>query len=176
MKKVWITLVIITMAFSSLYAQEKSLLTMAQERLAYMKSNLTLSSKESQNFWQVYEQYLKEEMKAMDTYRKNLEKQGIKLGTPGTNKEIIEKLSDKQLSYLQDQKFELRKTLLNLETTYYKKYKSILTPKHIQDLYNLEYRYKKEVTKKKKEAKKECKKDIKKEVPASFVNEGKKKR
>jgi hypothetical protein len=103
----------------------------------------------------------------LNSYRKNLEKQGIKLGSPGTNKEIIDKLTDKQLSYLQDQKFELRKTLLTLETTYYKKYKNILTPKHIQELYNLEYKYKREMTQKKKEAKKDT---------TGPVNTGKKKR
>ncbi len=167
MKKVWISLIIIAIATSSLFAQEKTPKTMAQERLSYMKENLSLASKESQSFWSVYEQYLNDEMKAMNDYRKNLEKQGIKLGAPGTNKEIIEKLTDKQLSYLQDQKFELRKTLLNLETTYYKKYKTILTPKHIQDLYNLEYKYKREITQKRKEAKKDT---------TGPVNAGKKKR
>ena len=167
MKKVWITLIIIAIATSALFAQEKNPKTMAQERLTYMKENLSLSSKESQSFWTLYEQYLKDEMNALNSYRKNLEKQGIKLGAPGTNKEIIDKLTDKQLSYLQDQKFELRKTLLTLETTYYKKYKNILTPKHIQDLYNLEYKYKREMTQKKKEAKKDT---------TGPVNTGKKKR
>jgi len=167
MKKVWITLIIIAVATSTLFAQDKSPKTIVQERLSYMKVNLSLSGKENQNFWSVYEQYLKDEMKAMNDYRKNLEKQGIKLGAPGTNKEIIENLTDKQLTYLQDQKFELRKTLLNLETTYYKKYKSILTPKHIHDLYNLEYKYKRELTQKKKEAKKDT---------TGPVNTGKKKR
>jgi len=167
MKKVWITLIIVALATSALFAQEKSPKTMVQDRLNYMKENLSLSSKESQSFWSVYEQYLNDEMKTMDAYRKNLEKQGIKLGAPGTNKEIIEKLTDKQLTYLQDQKFELRKNLLDLETTYYKKYKNILTPRHLQDLYNLEYKYKKVVTQKRKEAKKES------ELP---VNAGKKKR
>lgn len=167
MKKIWITLIIIAVATSSLFAQEKNPKTMAQERLTYMKENLSLSGKENQGFWSVYEQYLNAELKAMDTYRKNLEKQGIKLGAPGTNKEIIEKLTDKQLTYLQDQKFELRKTLLDLETTYYKKYKTILTPRHLQDLYNLEYKYKREMTQKKKEAKKDT---------TGPVNAGKKKR
>lgn len=140
---------------------------MVKERLNYMRTNLTLSGSENQNFWKVYEEYLNAELKAMDTYRKNLEKQGIKLGAPGTNKEIIDKLSDKQLTYLQDQKFELRKNLLNLENSYYKKYKAILSPKTIQNLYNLEYRYKKTLTSKKKEVKKE---------DAGPVNTGKKKR
>lgn len=149
MKKVWITLVIIAIATSSIFAQENSPKTMAKERLTYMKGNLTLSTKESQNFWTVYEQYINEEMKIMVNYHKNLEKQGIKLGAPGTNKDIISKLNDKQLTYLQDQKFELRKNLLDLETAYYKKFKTILTPRHLQDLYNLEYQYKREVINKK---------------------------
>jgi len=140
---------------------------MVKERLNYMRMNLTLSGSENQNFWKVYEEYLNAELKAMDTYRKNLEKQGIKLGASGTNKEIIDKLNDKQLTYLQDQKFELRKNLLNLENSYYKKYKAILSPKTIQNLYNLEYRYKKTLTSKKKEVKKE---------DAGPVNTGKKKR
>ena len=140
---------------------------MVKERLNYMRTNLTLSGSENQNFWKVYEEYLNAELKAMDTYRKNLERQGIKLGAPGTNKEIIDKLNDKQLTYLQDQKFELRKNLLNLENSYYKKYKAILSPKTIQNLYNLEYRYKKTLTSKKKEVKKE---------DAGPVNTGKKKR
>jgi hypothetical protein len=57
--------------------------------------------------------------------------------------------------------------LLNLETTYYKKYKAVLTPRHLQDLYNLEYKYKKQMTQKKKEAVKE---------DPAMINTGKKKR
>ncbi|MBR3558741.1 MAG: hypothetical protein IKN78_07720 [Bacteroidales bacterium] len=168
MKRLWITLVVIVMgATSALFAQEKSPAVMVKERLNYMRTNLTLSGSENQNFWKVYEEYLNAELKAMDTYRKNLEKQGIKLGASGTNKEIIDKLNDKQLTYLQDQKFELRKNLLNLENSYYKKYKAILSPKTIQNFYNLEYRYKKTLTSKKKEVKKE---------DAGPVNTGKKKR
>ena len=102
----------------------------------------------------------------MTTYRKNLEKQGIKLGAPGTNKETIAKLNDKQLTYLQDQKFEMRKNILNLEASYYKKYKAILKPRTLQNLYDLEYKYKRTLTEKKKEVKKE----------EQFINPGKKKR
>ena len=155
-------------ATTTLFAQEKTPKQMVQERLAYMKTNVTLSSTETQRFWQVYEEYLNAEMKVMSTYRKNLEKQGIKLGAPGTNKEIIEKLSDKQLTYLQDQKFEMRKNLLNLEMTYHKKFKALLTPQHLQDLYNKEYAFKKSLTNKKKE--------VKKNEPTGPVNAGKKKR
>ncbi len=119
MKRLWILLLVAALcATNVLFAQEKNPKAMIQARLEYMQKNLTLSGQENQNFWKVYQEYLNAEMKTMDTYRKNLEKQGIKLGAPGTNKEIIEKLTDKQLTYLQDQKFEMRKNMLNLETTY----------------------------------------------------------
>ena len=155
MKRLWILLLVVFCATCVLNAQEKSSKTMVQGRLEYMKKNLTLNGQENQNFWKVYEEYLNAEMKTMDTYRKNLEKQGIKLGAPGTNKEIIEKLTDKQLTYLQEQKFEMRKNILNLEATYYKKYKAILKPHTIQKIYDLEYKYKKTMAEKKKEVKKE---------------------
>ena len=168
MKRLWILLLVaILSTTSTLSAQENSPKTMVQARIAYMQKNLTLSGQENQNFWKVYEEYLNAEMKTMSAYRKNLEKQGINLGAPGTNKEIIEKLNDKQLTYLQDQKFEMRKNILNLETTYHKKFKTILKPHTLQRLYDLEYKYKKTMAEKKKEAKKE---------EPVFINQGKKKR
>lgn len=168
MKRLWILLIVVALcASTNLFAQEKSPKAMVQERLAYIQKNLTLSGKENQSFWKVYEEYLNAEMKIMTSYRKNLEKQGIKLGAPGTNKEAIAKLNDKQLTYLQEQKFEMRKNILNLEATYYKKYKSILKPHTIQTLYDLEYKYKKILTDKKKETKK---------IEPALVNPGKKKR
>ena len=160
-------MLVVAFGASSLYAQDKSSKTRIGDRLSYMKSHLTLSQKESQSFWKLYEQYLNEEMKVMDNYRKNLEKQGIKLGAPGTNKDAIAKQNDKQLTYLHDQKFQLRQSLLTLETSYYKKYKAILTPRHLQDLYDLEYKYKRLMTQKKKEATKE---------DSTLINTGKKKR
>lgn len=167
MKKLSILLFVAALcASTSLFAQEKNPKAMIQERLAYMQKNLTLSGQENQSFWKVYEEYLNAEMKIMTTYRKNLEKQGIKLGAPGTNKETIAKLNDKQLIYLQDQKFEMRKNILNLEASYYKKYKAILKPRTLQNLYDLEYKYKRTLTEKKKEVKKE----------EQFINPGKKKR
>ena len=170
MKRVLITLTVMALcATTALYAQENNPKAMIQKRIAYMKEHVQLSSKETQNFWSVYEEYLNAEMKAMETHRKALEKQGIKLGAPGTNKEVIAKLTDKQLTYLQDQKFELRKNLLNLEMTYYKKFKNILTPRHIQDLYNAEYQYKRQLTAKKKDA-------VKRDDATGPVNTGKKKR
>jgi len=168
MKRLWILLLVAAVcATNVLFAQEKNPKTMVQARLAYMQKNLTLSGQENLNFWKVYQEYLNAEMKTMEAYRKNLEKQGIKLGASGTNKDLIEKLSDKQLTYLQEQKFEMRKNMLNLEVTYYKKFKAILKPHTLQRMYDLEYKYKKTMAEKKQEPKKN---------EPVYVNPGKKKR
>ena len=171
MKRLWILLIVAVLCSSgNLFAQEKSSNQKITERLTFMKEHLTVSEKASANFWKSYEQYLKDEMAIMDNYRKNLEKQGIKLGAPGTNKETIEKLNDKQLTYLQDQKFDMRKKMLDLEYSYYKKFKTMLTPQTLQKLYNLEYKYKRTLTAKTKNEKK------KKTEEVGTVNTGKKKR
>ncbi len=141
-----------------------------KERMDNMRSKLKLTSTTEQNgFWTAYEQYLRNEVKAFETYRNNLAKRGIKLNAPGQNKEVIAKLSDSQLTYLHDQKFELRKNLLNLESAFYKKIKGILTPRHVHDYLNIEETYKRELANKRKAAAVE-------EKPATPVNAGKKRR
>ena len=67
---------------------------------------------------------------------------------------------------LHDQKFEMRKKISDLEIAYYKKYKAILTPRHIQQLFDLEYKFKKSLTTKNK--------GEKKEVPANISGSKKK--
>lgn len=165
MKRLLLVSILTLFGFVGLLSAQDKSKSMIQERVAYIKNNLTLSGAENNSFWKVYEQYLGEEIKIMDTYKKNLANQGINLGVSGTNKEIIASMSDKQITYMQDQKFELRKDLLNLQSTYHAKFKKILTPRHLQDMYDLEYKYKRELTKKKKEVKN-----------MSPVNGGKKKR
>jgi len=123
-----------------------------KERMENMRNKLKLTSAESKVFWTAYEQYLRSEVKAFETYRNNLAKKGIKLNSVGQNKEVIEKLNDSQLTYLHDQKFELRKNLLNLESGFYKKIKGTLTPRHIQEFYNIEDKFKREMVSKKKAA------------------------
>ncbi len=133
----------------SINAQEKADANkIVQDRLNNMKANLSLSSTESKTFWSAYEQFLQSEVKCHDTYRTNLSKRGIKACCPKCS-ESCESLTDEQITYLYDQKFELRKNLLNLETTFYKKAKSILTPKHLQELYKIDEKYKRSFVKNK---------------------------
>ena len=123
---------------------------MVQDRIENMKNNLKLNATEGKTFWAAYEQFLNNEIKCHETFNANLSKKGIRL-TPGkNNSEYISTFSDAQLTYLYDQKFELRKNLLNLETNFYKKCKGILTPKHIRKMYEIDEQYKREFIKAKK--------------------------
>ena len=56
MKKSLIALIVLVLgATTTLFAQEKSPKVMIQERIDYMKKNLTLTGQENNNFWKVYE-------------------------------------------------------------------------------------------------------------------------
>jgi len=171
MKRIFCTICLLAVCFGFAYAQEKTdSEKMKKERIRNMQLNLKLTAQESKLFWSAYGQFLDNEIKYHEAYKKNLEKRGIKLKAPGKNKEVIEKLSDKDLAYLQDQKFELRKNMHNLELSFYKKLKSILTPRHIQDFYNIDEKFKREmVSKRKAEAEK-------KDTAPNQVNGGVKKR
>jgi hypothetical protein len=172
MKRLFFTICLVAVGLFFAQAQTKvDTEKMRKERMENMRTNLKLTTQEGKTFWSAYDQFLRNEIKLHETFKQNLAKQGIRLNEPGKNKEIIAKLSDKQLTYLQDQKFQLRKDVLNLEASFYKKIKSILTPRHIQDFYNIEEKYKRAmVNKKKVEAEKKA------AVEPTSVNPGKKKR
>lgn len=172
MKRIFCTICLLAVCFGFAYAQEKTdAEKMKNDRITNMQLNLKLTPQEAKLFWPAYRQFLDNEIKYHEAYRKNLEKRGIVLKEPGKNKEMIEKLSDKDLSYLQDQKFELRKNMHNLELSFYKKVKTLLTPRHIQDFYNIDEKYKRDmISKRKTEAEK------KKAEGPSPVNPGVKRR
>lgn len=172
MKRLFLTLCLVAVGLFIAQAQTKvDPEKMRKERIENMRTNLKITTQEGKTFWSAYDQFIRNEIKLHETYKQNLAKQGIRLNEPGKNKEVIAKLSDKQLTYLQDQKFQLRKDVLNLEASFYKKLKSILTPRHIQDFYNIEENYKRAmVNKKKVEAEKKA------TVDPTSVNPGKKKR
>ncbi len=173
MKRLFFTICLIAAGLFIAQAQTKvDSEKMMKERIENMRMNLKITTQEGKTFWSAYNQFLRNEIKLHETYKQNLAKQGIRLNEPGKNKEIIAKLSDKQLTYLQDQKFELRKNILNLETSFYKKLKTILTPKHIQDFYNIDEKYKRAIVNKKQMNEVEKKTTI----DPSSVNPGKKKR
>lgn len=172
MKRLLSTICLLAICFGLTQAQTKvDSEKMIKERVENMRANLKLSSAEAKAFYPAYEQFLRNEIKCHETYKQNLAKKGIKLNAPGQNKEIIESLKDDQLSYLQDQKFELRKNILNMETSFYKKLKTMLTPRHIQNFYNIDDKYKRQII-----AKRQSENSEKKAIDPSSVNSGKKRR
>lgn len=172
MKWLFSTICLLAICFGLTQAQTKvDSEKMIKERVENMRANLKLSSAEAKAFYPAYEQFLRNEIKCHETYKQNLAKKGIKLNAPGQNKEIIESLKDDQLSYLQDQKFELRKSILNMETSFYKKLKTMLTPRHIQNFYNIDDKYKRQII-----AKRQSENSEKKAIDPSSVNSGKKRR
>ena len=172
MKRLLSTICLLAICFGLTQAQTKvDSEKMIKERVENMRANLKLSSAEAKAFYPAYEQFLRNEIKCHETYKQNLAKKGIKLNAPGQNKEIIESLKDDQLSYLQDQKFELRKSILNMETSFYKKLKTMLTPRHIHNFYNIDDKYKRQII-----AKRQSENSEKKAIDPSSVNSGKKRR
>ncbi len=171
MRRLFCTICLLAVCLGLAQAQEKAdVEKMKKDRMDNMRLNLKLTSEEAKLFWPAYGQFLNSEIKCHETYKQNLSKHGINLKEPGKNKEVIEKLSDKNLTYLQDQKFELRKNLLNLELSFHKKLKTMLTPRHVQDFYQIDEKYKRSMVSKRKS-------DAEKKITApSQVNGGVKRR
>jgi len=168
MKRIAFAICLVALCLGSLFAQEKpDTEKMIKERIANMRANLKLNANESKTFWTAYEQFLRSEIKYHETYRTNLEKKGIK-SCPGCTSSC-ESMSDAQLTYMRDQRFELRKNLLTLETNFYKKLKTMLTPRHINDFYNIDEKFKRS-----KVSQKSC--SSKSSSAPAPVNGGKKKR
>lgn len=150
MKRVIIVFSIILVGLSTTFAQKPDANKMIQDRVSFMKNNLKLTAAESKTFWNAYEQYVRSEVKCFETYRSNLEKKGIKKGCPDCDgKSACDNLTDEQITYMFDQKFELRKNILNLETNFHKRIKGILSAKHLQEFYKNEEKYKRSLVKNK---------------------------
>lgn len=147
-RQLLLIILFVSTAFLALSQGNTDIDKLVQARMNYMKENLVLTNAESKDFWGMYEQFLRSEIKYHDTYRKNLSKKGVQGGCPSCT-ESCATLSDAQILYLYDQKFEIRKNILTLETSFYKKIKNVLTPKHLQDFYKLEERYKRNFVKNK---------------------------
>ncbi len=152
MKRIYIIFTILILGIFSAAAQGKpDANKIVQDRINNMKEHLKLSTAEGKTFWTAYEQYLRNEVKCFSTYRSNLEKKGIKSGCADCHgkSSSCDNLSDTQITYMFDQKYELKKNLLNLETSFYKKIKGILTPKHLQEFYKIDEQFKRTLSKNK---------------------------
>lgn len=149
MKRIFIFIALVALSITISFAQEKpDANKMVQERLMNMKNKLKLDANESKVFWQSYEQYVRAEIKAHATFKTNLEKQGIKHNCPNCAGNENVEMTDAQIKYFYDQKFELRKKLLDNDLAFHKKVKTILSPKHMQSFYKIDEQFKRNLAKK----------------------------
>ncbi|MBO4503637.1 MAG: hypothetical protein J5730_02350 [Bacteroidales bacterium] len=154
MKRIFLIITILLAGIVVSNAQENKIdgNKMVQERLTNMKAQFKPSATEAKTFWKAYEEFLRSEVKLHETYRSNLEKKGITVNCPNCAKcdEKCNELTDAQITYLFDQKFELKKSMFNLESSFYKKMKSTLSAKHLQEFYKMDERVKRDLISKQK--------------------------
>lgn len=152
MKKILLTLTLVFCGICAINAQsttddsEKKI----QDRISYMKEHLKLNASEANAFWTEYEKFVRTEMSYVDAFKKNLKNKKIKYDP--RNKETIEYVSSEQITYMMDQRMELKKNLNTLESNFYKKIKGILTPRHLYDFYTLDEQFKRTVVAQKNKA------------------------
>lgn len=107
-------------------------------KIAYITEKLTLTEKQSQTFWPIYNSYQKER-RALRPYSKD------KNEKPEANKENLEQKTDAEINALILSRFEAEEKMLALQKTYFEKYKTVLSMQQIAKLYKAERDFRKEV-------------------------------
>ena len=133
----------------SLSAQDdcQSIMTIKRN---FIERNLVLSDTERQAFWDLYNPYLKEESEIFEASRALLQKNNIE-----RNKGRVDynKLNEKQLYVLMEDRINTKEQLLKLEKKLYEQLKKILSAKTLYQFYQIEGRFKADI---KEEAKGAC--------------------
>lgn len=87
-------------------------------KIAIFTEELSLTTKEAQNFWPLYNEYERKQRNINSELRK-------------LNKESMTETSDKKLESMLEKRFKLQDQKLKLERTYYKKFRKILPIKKV---------------------------------------------
>jgi len=114
---------------------------MKAKKIAYLSGALNLKPAEAEVFWPIYNEFdegmmtfHKEKIKAQMKQRRD-EKQGS------------ENLSDEEAHARIMEQFKTEQAVLDHRKAYYEKFKKVLTPSQILDLYEAEMRFRMEVVK-----------------------------
>ena len=128
MKKITITLLLLTIGISTSFAQryeEESNEKIEAFQVAFFTQKLDLTADEAKACWPIYNQY-KIELKALKAAQQKLLKSDYS------------NLSDKELEQLIEQRFEIKQKQLDLEQQYYLKFKKILPMEKVAKLPHVE--------------------------------------
>lgn len=123
---------------SNLVAQQESKHEKLEAmKIAFITEKLSLTTKEAQSFWPVYNEYSQKIEKLRKTKRSDL----------GELKINIENSSDKEIEALLSDVFDAKTKEIELQKEYYSKYTKVLPIKKVALLYQSEHQFKKELLK-----------------------------
>jgi hypothetical protein len=123
---------------SNLVAQQESKHEKLEAmKIAFITEKLSLTTKEAQSFWPVYNEYSQKIEKLRKTKRSDL----------GELKINIENSSDKEIEAILSDVFDAKSKEIELQKEYYSKYIKVLPIKKVALLYQSEHQFKKELLK-----------------------------
>jgi len=129
---------------SNLVAQQESKHEKLEAmKIAFITEKLSLTTKEAQSFWPIYNEYSQKIEKLRKTKRSDL----------GELKINIENSSDKEIEALLSDVFDAKTKEIELQKEYYSKYTKVLPIKKVALLYQSEHQFKKELLKRIKDKK-----------------------
>lgn len=131
MKKITITLLLLTIGISTIFAQKRRESNEKIEafRIAFFTQKLDLTESESKVFWPIYNAYQKD-LRTLRSKQRKLHKANY------------EELSDKELEVMIENRFESKQKQLDLERRYYSKFKKLLPVKKVARLPRVERAFK----------------------------------
>ena len=129
---------------SNLVAQQESKHEKLEAmKIAFITEKLSLTTKEAQSFWPIYNEFSQKIEKLRKTKRSDL----------GELKINIENSSDKEIEALLSDVFDAKSKEIELQKEYYSKYIKVLPIKKVALLYQSEHQFKKELLKRIKDKK-----------------------
>lgn len=123
---------------------EKAQQNIMELKKEYFRKNLTLTEKEAARFWPLFDQYLENEKKIHRSCKKAQEEKGIKREN---GKIDFSSLTDEQIRFFYENKFDVREKLLTTDKEFYNNMSSILQAKNIVKYYQIEKSFKSELSK-----------------------------
>lgn len=109
----------------------------------FIKTNLNLSEKTAKKFWPIYDQFAAKENALHVQHKKALDSKGI-------TREMTRNsslMTDEQVAFLLAQRMKLKEQMLILDQWMYNNAKTILTPREILKLLELEQKFKNQCVK-----------------------------
>jgi hypothetical protein len=85
-------------------------------RVAYITKRLNLSTRESEAFWALHNEYENERRKLKRQYKVNTQ---------------LEAMSDQEVKEMLDRRFEMQQALLDLDRDYYQRFQKVISPRKV---------------------------------------------